>query len=163
MIYACPLLFGWTNARYIGDALSILSGARPLTVGLIYVVDTRPRKDIEHARERFFRPGHPPPTREEEMRQAEEGSAQDILSEGLRYFPGAELLERHGRPEREIVNVAAEWEADLVVICPHAAYFDNPLIGPKSVRHVARFVVDHAPCPVLLLRPLARDQFPIPR
>ena len=26
------------------------------------------------------------------------------------------------------------------------------VIGPKSVGHVARFVLDHAPCPVLLAR-----------
>jgi nucleotide-binding universal stress UspA family protein len=151
-----------TNAERIANAVKTLSGAQPLTIGLIYVVDTGPRKDIEDVRERFLRPAHPPPMREEEMEQAEEGSAQDILSEGLRYYPGAELLERHGRPEREIVNVAAQWLADLVIVCPHAAYFDKPIIGPKSVRHVARFVLDHAPCPVLLVRPLARDQFPIP-
>jgi hypothetical protein len=31
---------------------------------------------------------------------------------------------------------------------------------PKSVGHTARFVLDHAPCPVLLVRPLNRSQFP---
>jgi arsenical pump membrane protein len=36
-------------------------------------------------------------------------------------------------------------------------------IGPKSVGHVARFVLDHAPCPVLLVHPLSRDHFPLQR
>lgn len=34
-------------------------------------------------------------------------------------------------------------------------------IGPKSVGHVARFVLDHAPCPVFLARPVTRELFPI--
>ena len=97
------------------------------------------------------------------MRQAEHAAADDILNEGLRYLPNAEPLQCEGRPEREIVNVAAEWQADLVILCPLAQYGGKPTIGPKSVGHVARLVLDHAPCPVLLLRSLAREQFPIER
>jgi nucleotide-binding universal stress UspA family protein len=97
------------------------------------------------------------------MRQAERSSSHDILNEGLSHFPGAETLQRQGRPEREIVNTAAEWQADLVIICPRAEYGGRHSIGPKSVGHVARFVLDHSPCPVLLVRPLAREEFPIPR
>jgi nucleotide-binding universal stress UspA family protein len=95
------------------------------------------------------------------MRQAEQASAQDILDEGLRYFPNAETIQREGRPEREIVNCAAAWHADLILVLPRANYGNKPTIGPKSVGHVARFVLDHAPCPVLLVRPIAREQFPI--
>jgi len=152
-----------TNVEQVNKATEMLSTSQPLTIGLIYVTDTGPRHDIEHLRERFLRPPGPPPPREEEMRQAEKASAQDILDEGLHHFPGAEALQRQGRPEREIVNTAAEWQADLVVICPRAEYGGRHAIGPKSVGHVARFVVDHAPCPVLLVRPLAREQFPISR
>jgi len=108
------------------------------------------------------KPG-PPPLREEEIRQTEIASAKEILEEGLQHFPGAEILERQGRPEREIVNGAAEWRADLLVICPRAQYRGAPSLGPKSVGHVARFVLDHAPCPVLLVRPEAYAQFPVTR
>jgi nucleotide-binding universal stress UspA family protein len=97
------------------------------------------------------------------MQQAEQSAAEDILNEGLRSISNAEMLRRQGRPEREIVNSAAEWQADLVILCPRAEYGGKPTIGPKSVGHVARFVLDHAPCPVLLVRPLAREQFPIAR
>ena len=152
-----------TNVEQVNKATEMLSTSQPLTIGLIYVTDTGPRHDIEHLRERFLRPPGPPPPREEEMRQAEKASAQDILDEGLHHFPGAEALQRQGRPEREIVNTAAELQADLVIICPRAEYAGRHTIGPKSVGHVARFVVDHAPCPVLLVRPSAREQFPIPR
>jgi nucleotide-binding universal stress UspA family protein len=152
-----------TNTGQVSKATGMLSATEPSTFGIIFVTDTGPRHDIEHLRERFLRHPGPPPPREEEMRQAERSSAQDILNEGLSHFPGAETLQRQGRPEREIVNTAAEWQADLVIICPRAEYGGRHSIGPKSVGHVARFVLDHSPCPVLLVRPPAREQFPIPR
>jgi nucleotide-binding universal stress UspA family protein len=151
-----------TNVEPITKAATSLSSAA-LTVGLIYVIDKGPHHEIEHTRERFFRPPIPPPAREHEMVAVEHGSAKEIIAEGLGYLSGAETLQREGRPEREIVNAAAEWQADLIVICPRAEYRDKHQIGPKSVGHVARFVLDHAPCPVLLVRPMNRDQFPIKR
>ena len=152
-----------TNGKQVSKAREMLSATQPLTLGILYVIDTGPRKDIEHTRERFLRRPGPPRSREDEMEQAELAAAQDVLDEGLRYIPNAETLRRQGRPEREIVNVAAEWQADLVIICPRGEYGGKPTIGPKSVGHVARFVLDHAPCPVLLVRQTAREQFPIAR
>ena len=152
-----------TNGEQVSKATEMLSATQPLTLGVLYVIDTGPRKDIEHTRERFLRRPGPPRSREDEMEQAELAAAQDVLSEGLRYIANAETFRRQGRPEREIVNVAAEWQADLVIICPRGEYGGKPTIGPKSVGHVARFVLDHAPCPVLLVRQPAREQFPIAR
>jgi nucleotide-binding universal stress UspA family protein len=152
-----------TNIGQISKVTEILSKTTAATYCMLYVVDTGPRKEIEYTRQRFLRPPGPPSLREDEMQQAEKASAEDILNEGLRHLPGAETLQRKGRPEREIVNTAAEWQADLVVICARAEYGGKTTIGPKSVGHVARFILDHAPCPVLLLRPPARDQFPITR
>lgn len=152
-----------TNVEQVRKAMGLLSTGAPLTVGLLYVIDLGPREGLAHARERFLRrPGLPGP-REQEMGEAEAGAAQHHLAEGLRYFPEAESLQRRGRPEREIVNAAADWRADLLLIDAHAEYEGKPVLGPKSVGHVARFVLDHAPCPVLLVRPLAREHFPIPR
>jgi nucleotide-binding universal stress UspA family protein len=151
-----------TNAEPISRATGLLSPDQ-LTVGVIYVIDQGPHHDIEHARERHFRPPVPPPGREHQMVEAEQSSAEEIINEGLRYLSGAETLRREGRPEREIVNAAADWKADMILICPRAEYGDKHKIGPKSVGHVARFVLDHAPCPVLLVRPMNRDQFPIKR
>jgi nucleotide-binding universal stress UspA family protein len=151
-----------TNAEAISRATTLLS-PEALTLGLIYVIDNGPHHEIEHARERHFRPPFPPPAREHEMVEVEQASAQEIIDEGLRHLSGAETFQREGRPEREIVNAAADWEADLIIICPRAEYQDKHKIGPKSVGHVARFVLDHAPCPVFLFRPMNRDQFPIKR
>jgi nucleotide-binding universal stress UspA family protein len=98
-----------------------------------------------------------------EMQAAETAAAQETLNAGLNYAKGAETLVRQGRPELEIVNAAAEWKADVIVIGAREGYGDPTQIGPRSVGHVARFVLDHAPCPVLLVRPRAHEQFPIDR
>jgi len=152
-----------TNVEQVSKALRELWATQAPTLGILYVTDTGPRHDIGHIRERFLRSPSPHGPREHEMQQAEHAAAQDVLNEALHRLPNAETLQRQGRPEREIVNVAAEWRADLLILCPRAEYGGKPTIGPKSVGHVARFVLDHAPCPVLLLRPLAREQFPIDR
>ena len=51
------------------------------------------------------------------------------------------------------INIATQWAADLIVICSRSSHSPGPPLGPKSVGHIARFVLDHAPCPVLLVRP----------
>jgi nucleotide-binding universal stress UspA family protein len=55
---------------------------------------------------------------------------------------------RHGRVEREVV--AAADGAGLLVVARDG---DQSRLGPRSLGHAARFVVDHAPCPVLLVWP----------
>jgi nucleotide-binding universal stress UspA family protein len=57
-------------------------------------------------------------------------------------------MERHGRVEREVV--AAAEGADLLVVARDG---DDARLGPKSLGPPSRFVVDHAPCPVLLVWP----------
>jgi nucleotide-binding universal stress UspA family protein len=141
-----------TNIEHITRALSKLVAADERTIGLLYVTDLGPHQEIERKRERLLRPRHLSGPLYEKMRQAEVASAQDILQEGLRYLPGAQTLSREGNPEREIIQGAAEWHVDLIVICPRASVFGGSPLGPKSVGHVARFVLDHAPCPVLLIR-----------
>ncbi|MER6440604.1 MULTISPECIES: universal stress protein [unclassified Streptomyces] len=59
-----------------------------------------------------------------------------------------ERLERAGRAEREVV--AAADGADLLVLARDG---DRARLGPHSLGPAGRFVVDHAPCPVLLVWP----------
>jgi nucleotide-binding universal stress UspA family protein len=56
--------------------------------------------------------------------------------------------QRRGRPEREVIAAAAD--ADLLVLARDG---DRSRLGPRSLGHASRFVVDHAPCPVLLAWP----------
>jgi nucleotide-binding universal stress UspA family protein len=61
----------------------------------------------------------------------------------------AELLSRRGRVEREVVSAVANGVDVLVV----ARDGDRSRLGPKSLGHATRFIVDHAPCAVLLVWP----------
>jgi nucleotide-binding universal stress UspA family protein len=146
-----------TNIEQITHALTTLLNTTQ-AVGLLYVTDRGPHEEMERLRIRHLRPHELRGPRKEQMQQAEQLASQDILNEGLRFIPGSELLSREGRPEREIVNCAVEWNADLIVVCPRSPGGTALPPGPRSVGHVARFVLDHAPCPVLLVRPVTRNQ-----
>ncbi len=141
-----------TNVEKIGQSVERLLQRETRTIGILYVTDSEPELQMELNRNRFLRsPRHAPPG-QTRMREAEERNVQEILNEGSQHLIGAEQQKRTGRPEREIVQFAEEWQADLLLICAHSQRRDRPGIGPKSVGHVARFVLDHAPCPVLLIR-----------
>ncbi|MFI7596679.1 universal stress protein [Actinoplanes sp. NPDC049681] len=62
----------------------------------------------------------------------------------------AETLTLRGRPEREVVAACAQ--ADLLILARDG---DLSRLGPRSLGHRTRFVVDHAPCRVLLVWPEA--------
>lgn len=55
---------------------------------------------------------------------------------------------RRGRPEREVVAACAN--VDLLVLARDG---DRARLGPRSLGHHTRFVVDHAPCRILLVWP----------
>lgn len=55
---------------------------------------------------------------------------------------------RHGRTEREVV--AAAETTDLLIVARDG---DLSRLGPHSLGRHTRFVIDHAPCSVLLLWP----------
>ncbi|GAA2593346.1 hypothetical protein GCM10010435_85400 [Winogradskya consettensis] len=60
----------------------------------------------------------------------------------------ARKLTLRGRPERVVVAACAD--ADVLVLARDG---DRRRLGPKSLGHRTRFVVDHAPCTVLLVWP----------
>jgi len=64
---------------------------------------------------------------------------------------------RRGRAEREVV--AAAEGADLLILARDG---DDTRLGPRSLGPASRFVVDHAPCPVLLVWPRAAPAGPVP-
>jgi nucleotide-binding universal stress UspA family protein len=150
-----------SNLEPISAALKTFVRPDTLTLAFIYVIDSAPHEDMGRQRSRFFRSPQIAPLRREQMQQAEQLASNDILTAATTLFPGSSPLVRQGRPEREIVNCAAEWTADLLILCPRSIPTSSPLLGPKSVGHVARFVLDHAPCAVLLARTPTYAQFPL--
>ena len=76
-------------------------------------------------------------------------SAAELLDDAARRLGRpCDRVARRGRPEREVVTAAAG--ADLLIVARDG---DQSRLGPKSLGKEARFVVDHAPCPVLLIWP----------
>jgi nucleotide-binding universal stress UspA family protein len=92
------------------------------------------------------RPQRDPGTSVERLAAA---SGEQLLDSAARRLDRpCERSTRVGRVEREVV--AAAENADLLVLARDG---DLSRLGPRSLGHATRFVVDHAPCPVLLVWP----------
>ena len=120
---------------------------------LLYVRGPGPRAGLDMVRHRSG--GHRlPEPRERELVEAElEGSSGALLeAEKLAHSLAAavETMQTAGEPGRVVCDVAGRARVDLIAI--RAGGRDQPPVGPTSLGSAARFVADHSPCPVLLLR-----------
>ncbi|MGW4976977.1 universal stress protein [Streptomyces mirabilis] len=125
---------------------------------LLYVHDDTLAETAHGAFAGLLGRGHPerdPGTRLEQLAAA---SARELLQAAAdRLGRPCTRMERHGRVEREVVVAATG--ADLL-ICARDG--DQSRLGPHSLGHATRFVVDHAPCPVLLIWPGEIPQTDLP-
>jgi nucleotide-binding universal stress UspA family protein len=125
---------------------------------LLHIIDTGPRHDLEdYLRGPLHRrPNHNEPPHKAGLKAAEEAAGRATIEEALTAAQQAGLKAvasvKEGNPEKIIVQVAQELQAALIAIWAREGAAGHPHIGPASVGHTARFVVDHAPCDVLLLR-----------
>jgi nucleotide-binding universal stress UspA family protein len=97
--------------------------------------------------------GRPRPGRDPAARVAaisEEAAAELLAAAEARLGRPARRERRQGRVERLVVEAAGD--ADLLVAARDG---DRSRLGPASLGPATRFVVDHAPCPVLLVWPEA--------
>lgn len=93
---------------------------------------------------------HPPPPPGPPLRAIAEEEAQALLSAAReRLGRPAEVVARRGKIEREVLEACVD--ADLLVL----ARDGEPRLEPKSLGPRTRFVLDHAPCEVLLVWPEA--------
>ena len=92
------------------------------------------------------RPDRDPGTRLEHLAAAAAG--QLLAAAAERLGRPCTQVERAGRAEREVV--AAAGGAGLLVLARDG---DRDRLGPRSLGPASRFIVDHAPCPVLLVWP----------
>ncbi|MFJ8791904.1 universal stress protein [Streptomyces sp. NPDC102462] len=127
-------------------------------IALLYVRDDTLAETAHGAFAGLLGRGHPerdPGTRLERMAAA---SGRDLLRAAAeRLGRPCTFLERGGRVEREVV--AAARDAALLVCARDG---DPGRLGPRSLGPAARFVVDHAPCPVLLVWPGEAPRTPLP-
>ena len=76
-------------------------------------------------------------------------SADDLLAAAAqRLDRPCGRIRTHGRPGHEVATAAVD--ADLLVVARDG---DQSHLGPRSLGKETRFVVDHAPCQVLLVWP----------
>ncbi|MFF4750956.1 universal stress protein [Streptomyces sp. NPDC002514] len=127
-------------------------------IALLYVRDDALAETAHGAFAGLLGRGHPgrdPGTSLERMAAA---SAHDLLRAAAdRLGRPCTFLERGGRVEREVV--AAAGDAALLVCARDG---DPARLGPRSLGQATRFVVDHAPCPVLLVWPGEAPRTPLP-
>lgn len=137
------------------DAAAELAGVSDAQIVLIHVRDDSPP-----------RPGRPSllgaarVTRaERENRQLTREAAERMLVRAeARLGRPAQLRLQDGAPERIVTAAAAD--ADYLVVGRDG---DRSRLGPQSLGRHTRFVIDHAPCRVLLVWPeLAPDLGTIP-
>jgi nucleotide-binding universal stress UspA family protein len=83
-----------------------------------------------------------------QLESAQATAEQAATEAATRLPPGAETEAETGRAGVTICEHAAEHEADVVVIGTHDRNFWHRLFDPS----VGRYVIDHAPCPVLVVR-----------
>ena len=116
-------------------------------VTLLHVAASEVEHLAEHpGPERLGRHRRPPRAPGHEVRAIADEEAQALLRAAReRFGRGAQTVSRRGRVEREVLEAAEGY--DLLVL----ARDGRPGREPKSIGHYARFVVDHAGCPVLLV------------
>ena len=118
-------------------------------VALLHVVDPRWATGAEAAQAGLLGRGRRRGDVGEIVASAALAAEQALLdAAAARLARPAARIPLRGRVEREVVAAVAD--ADLLVAVRDG---DHTRLGPRSLAPPTRFVVDHAPCPVLLVWP----------
>jgi nucleotide-binding universal stress UspA family protein len=131
----------------IAEAAAFLP--RDAEITLLHVTSTEP-ETLARAARRGLLGRHQPPTPAPEPLQAiSEQAANELLADAAtRLGRPATQQARRGRVEHEVI--AAAEPMDILVLARDG---DHQHLGPHSLGPTARFIVDHAPCRVLLIWP----------
>jgi len=145
---------GAEGAAFFRRVAGVAPLERAQRILLAHVIDTGPRGGIELGRERYLGRRALGETRSADLQQAEEAQArssvqfarQALCEVGVADDRLHEIVLR-GKPNEELRRLAEEEQVDLIVVQGRAG---KP--GPHSVGKTARFLIDHSPHGVLLVR-----------
>ena len=147
------VLVDGVHTRELIEGLERAIGLDGAELILVYVHGRGPRAGLEMVRHRPGGVGMPP-QRRAVITEAEKARAAAALDEAERLAADggatSRAVEVDGEAGPALCEVAARDKAGLVAL--RAGGRDAPPAGPRSLGPAARFVVDHATCPVLLLR-----------
>jgi nucleotide-binding universal stress UspA family protein len=131
----------------VAEAAAFLPGDGDIT--LLHVASTEPETVARAARRGLLGRHPPPPAIPGPLREISEHAANELLTEAqMRLGRPATIEARRGRIEREVVTAAEGM--DVLVLARDG---DRERLGPRSLGPATRFVIDHAPCQVLLIWP----------
>jgi nucleotide-binding universal stress UspA family protein len=131
----------------VAEAATFLPSDAEIT--LLHVASTQPETAARVARLGLLGRHQPPAAAPEPLRAISEQAADELLADAqARLGRPARRQARRGRIEQEVV--AATEGMDILVLARDG---DRERLGPHSLGPTARFVVDHAPCRVLLIWP----------
>jgi nucleotide-binding universal stress UspA family protein len=121
---------------------------------LVHVLDNGAREEMELAGGRLRSrpiPRHRLRKIGEAERQAARAALDEAVEVALALGALPETLVEEGEPGAVLCRRIEERGCELAVVAPNAGRLPIAA-GPKSVGHTARFVLDHSPRPVLLIR-----------
>lgn len=131
----------------VAEAAALLPPDAEVT--LLHVASTEAEAVARRARHGLLGRRPPPHEASVPLRAISEQAARELLAEAQTQLGrSAQLEARRGRVEREVV--AAAEHMDILVLARDG---DHERLGPRSLGPATRFVVDHAPCRVLLVWP----------
>lgn len=133
-------------------ALAGLVQLKDAEVYFVHIVDDASEQRWEQATEHHWLRRRPGPRERSSFEEPAAQSSLQILQEAMTLsaeWPVAtrQTRELHGKPERMLVRLCLELDADLIALAQHRIE-----VGPHALGRCARFVTDHAPCPVLIVR-----------
>ena len=140
---------GFDIARLLDRATELLPNGLEWTI--VHVVDQRPEEELERAIGQL--PGRRPQRGAglDRIQRSVEQLQSDVQFDVDAWLQTtdriADLAFLYGVPEHEIVELANELPAEIVVVGARSE------IGPHRFGHVSRFVIDHVPCSVLVIAP----------
>ncbi len=85
--------------------------------------------------------------------QDRENDLMEFVPQDRREGIDIEFLIRKGEPAEEVVNVAKEFSIDLIIVGSQG----HTALASSTIGSVAQNVVNQAPCPVLVVRPIVHD------